>query len=219
MYDDIVYYCRLMLGGLLLLWVLVASKIYVESYGQGGCGTGFFINDKGYLVTAAHVVGNNGLVILNGYPVFGYVVVADRLNDIAIIKTGLTNTGYYILNTNFKQGVIHILGYPEPDDFGYNLKDTIGHGRTGFSIFTGQSRTSFDSTIFDGNSGSPILDNRGQVVGMATIGFTGFGRGFGPTADQIALLAGINGISLMYIPENPVTPMTSKVIFICVPGE
>lgn len=219
MYENIVNYCKLMLGGLLLLWVLIAAKVYLESYGKGGCGTAFFINDQGDLVTAAHVVGNNGMVSLNGYPVWGYVIASDRLNDIVIIRTDLKNTGYFILNTSFKRGFIRVLGYPEPDNFGYNLKDTVGHGRVGFSIFTGQYRTSFDSTIFGGNSGSPIIDNRGQVVGMATMGFTGFGRGFGPTSDQIALLAGENNIPLMYIPEYQTVPMTSKVVFICVPGE
>ena len=51
---------------------------------------------------------------------------------------------------------------------------------------TGNYKVSFDSVVYPGNSGSPIINQtNNKVIGMATMGLTILGGGFGPTAISI----------------------------------
>jgi len=103
-----------------LTWIITAGNIYISSYGDGGCGTGFFITPNGHLVTALHVMGKNNSAIVNlDRDYRAHTVARDVRNDIAILELDDRNklTDYLLLDTEFKEGAITIYGYPNMDFF------------------------------------------------------------------------------------------------------
>lgn len=157
---------------------------------NGGCGTSFFINSKGTLVTANHVVGSHKYVMvwLNKGMVIATVVYHDTNHDIAVLQTSLTNTNYLGFDLTPVVSNVAVYGYPRPDLFGYNLKHRVGTGT--LSIL--HRYYNYDVVIYPGNSGGPIVDSNGGVVGLVAEGYYDlFGKnsksssGFGPSAYYI----------------------------------
>jgi Trypsin-like peptidase domain len=133
------------------------------------CGTAFFINNKGYMATAYHVVKNSKdlRVLYKGKLYKASIIAVDTRNDIAIIKTNLKCKYYLSLTSRIKENEpIVTLGFPQPDYYGTNLKESIGTVTTSyFNIIKNHSKTC------PGHSGSPIIDNYGNAVGISTQGY------------------------------------------------
>ncbi|HLI92218.1 MAG TPA: serine protease, partial [Puia sp.] len=135
-------------------------------------GTGFLIDPKGYLITNAHVVKNATIVdvqnTLGEYR--ARIIQLDRQADLALLK--IDDTAYHAFN-GLPYGIsksgpelgedLFTLGYPRPEIV-YN-KGYLS-AKTGFQGDT----TAFQLTIAanPGNSGTPVLNNDGEVVGMVT---------------------------------------------------
>lgn len=141
-----------------------------DSYGIGG--TGFLIDSKGYLVTAAHVVKNARHVkvqnTLGEYD--ARIVQMDPHADLALLK--IDDTAYHPFNglpygiskTGAELGEeLFTLGYPRPD---------IVYGKGYLSARTGfqGDTTTYQITIAanPGNSGTPVLNNDGEVIGIVS---------------------------------------------------
>lgn len=134
-------------------------------------GTGFIIDVKGYLVTNAHVVENaTNIAVQNRKGDFiARVVYTDRLKDIAILKIDdnsfkpFTTIPYSISRSSGKLAEpIFTLGYPRQDIVVY------GQGylsaKTGFQGDTLSCQIEIAANT--GNSGSPILNKNGEVIGI-----------------------------------------------------
>ncbi len=157
---------------------------------QEGLGSGFFIDDQGHILTNNHVVdGATGIkVVLNdGTKLDAKVVGTDRNNDLALVKvdtSGLSNIKYLPLgdSSKVKPGQMSIaLGSP----FGLQGSITVGViSGIGRAIPGSGSRTitniiQTDAAINPGNSGGPLLNSRGEVIGINTaIEAQGSGVGF-----------------------------------------
>ena len=141
-----------------------------DSYGIGG--TGFLIDGKGYLITNAHVVGNaTHLKVQNSIGEYdARLIQLAAHSDLALLKIDDTSfhafngLPYGISKTGADLGEdVFTLGYPRPE---------IVYGKGYLSAETGfQGDTStFQLTIAanPGNSGTPVLNNDGEVVGMVT---------------------------------------------------
>jgi len=141
-----------------------------ESYGIGG--TGFLIDGKGYLITAAHVVrGATRLKVQNPIGEYdAHIVQLDPHADLALLK--INDTSYHPFNglpygiskTSAELGEeLFTLGYPRPDIV-YN-KGYLS-ARTGYQGDT----TTYQITIAanPGNSGTPVLNNDGDVIGIVS---------------------------------------------------
>ena len=141
-----------------------------ETYGIGG--TGFLIDGKGYLITAAHVVkGATRLKVQN--PIGEYdarIIQLDPHADLALLK--IDDTTYHPFNglpygiskTGAELGEeLFTLGYPRPD---------IVYGKGYLSARTGLQgdTTTYQITIAanPGNSGTPVLNNDGEVIGVVS---------------------------------------------------
>jgi 2-alkenal reductase len=191
-------------------------------------GSGVFISDKGYILTNNHViegVTDITITLADGTQEKATVVGADMYSDIAVLKTdgkvpavaSLGNSD--VLNPG--ETVIAI-GSPLGD-----FKNTVTVGvvsATGRSIDTGNGYTidgliQTDAAINQGNSGGPLVDLAGEVIGINTLivrnsgsGTVAEGLGFAipintaaAVADQI-IQTGYITRPYMGINFQPITP-------------
>lgn len=164
---------------------------------QNSEGSGVIFRQDGYLITNAHVVQGSKTVEVyfhDGKTSQGKVIVdnGDSFNDIAVVKverTGLPAASFAD-STLVKPGQIAVaFGAP----FGLQESVSFGHvsavGRNNFipdrtaslgsRVYNNMIQT--DAAINPGNSGGPLLNYKGQVIGInsAINSTTGFNTGVG----------------------------------------
>ena len=170
-------------------------------------GSGVIISDQGYILTNNHVVdGTDSLavVLANGEQRDAKLVGADRFADTAVIKVAGSMPGVATLGNsdNLKPGeTVIAIGSPLGD-----LKNTVTVGvisATGRSLDTGDGyqltdMIQTDAAINHGNSGGPLVNLAGEVIGINTLivrnsGATGDvaeGLGFAVPANTTQAIAG-----------------------------
>jgi len=134
-------------------------------------GTGFAISANGYILTNFHVIkGADSLYVQNNkgnsFKVKKYYM--DPVNDIAILKVTdplFTNLGAlpYAVKKN-SAGIgeqVYTLGYPKDDVV---LGDGYVSSKTGLNGDTLAYQVAIP--VYPGNSGGPLLDNDGNIVGV-----------------------------------------------------
>ena len=138
-----------------------------------GFGTGFFVTNNGYLVTNNHVVESaNEIVIFlsDGNALQGRIVRTDPANDLALVKVEFANRSLRIRDTgNLAIGEeVFTVGYPLPTIQGADQKATFGRVNA-LSGIQGDIRfIQIDVPVQPGNSGGPLVDSKGRVVGIVT---------------------------------------------------
>ncbi len=149
-------------------------------------GTGFFLDPRGFIATNFHVIdGANNIdvfVTKDGKTSIysAKSVVVDKSNDLAIVK--ITDSEYvkmpqipYTVASGTKDvgTEVYAMGYPELSYLGEELKVTDGiiSSKTGYQgdITTYQ----ISAAIQPGNSGGPLFDNKGYLVGITNAGVPG----------------------------------------------
>ena len=139
-------------------------------------GSGFAINNDGYIATCYHVIANARAIRvkgINGNFEQSYnakVVSTDQQNDLAIIKVdnaSVSGIPYFWGSTLSDVGEdVFVLGYPQTQRLGEELKLTTGviSSRSGYrgDITTYQ----VSAQVLPGNSGCPLFDNDGRVIGV-----------------------------------------------------
>jgi len=152
--------------------------IFGQTGDQTVSGSGIFISDTGYILTNNHVVEGTkdvNIVLSDGSQEKATIVGTDLYSDIAVLKTdgkvpavaSLGNSD--VLNPG--ESVIAI-GSPLGD-----FKNTVTVGvvsATGRSIDTGQGYQiedliQTDAAINQGNSGGPLVNLAGDVIGINTL--------------------------------------------------
>ncbi len=157
---------------------------------QQGTGTAFVVTADGFLVTCAHVVDSAKTieVHLGGVKYPAIVVSSDRVHDVAVIRINAQNLSPIPLtdsNTVQLGQPVRALGYPLSDVLGNNLKVTAG-SVSGLNQ-EGNSRVfQVDAAINPGNSGGPIVNEMGEVIGVASAKLTG------PTVTNVGMARPIN---------------------------
>ena len=138
-----------------------------------GSGTAW-ATTKGYLVTASHVVagGDQFYIYRDGQPIGRAEVVADdRASDLAILKLTALHPGTLIALPIAAHGAplgqqVFSLGYPEPQALGQQVKMTTGVV-SGTLNQDDARMLQITAPLQPGNSGGPIIDWDGAVVGVA----------------------------------------------------
>ena len=160
----------------LLIKSTMDSKTHEEK--QGWSGTGFAI-EKGYIVTNYHVI--EGAKTIHIYGVRGdfntsidaVVKAVDKINDIALLQLSPNNIRIIIpyavsASTSEVGEDVFVLGYPLTSTMGDEVKLTTGiiSSKTGFQGDVSQYQIS--APIQPGNSGGPLFDRKGNVVGIVS---------------------------------------------------
>jgi len=140
----------------------------VESIRQG---TGWF-ERHGFVVTNAHVVSGASKIevkLSDGRAFGAQLVVADSVNDLALLSVEGADLPAGLVVSERAVGLaedIVLLGYP----LTHILGESIKVGRGSVSSLTGLgddvTRIQIDAPVHPGNSGGPVLSNRGEVVGV-----------------------------------------------------
>jgi serine protease Do len=153
-------------------------------------GSGFIISPDGYIVTNDHVAGNASQITVtmtNGKQYDAKLIGSDRSSDIALIKVDADNLPYEILGNSddimIGEWVI-ALGNPF-GLFEINDKPTVTVGvvsSTGMNLEPINNRyylnmIQTDAAINGGNSGGPLVNSNGEVIGMNTLIFTAGNQG------------------------------------------
>ena len=146
--------------------------------GINGVGSGFVFDKKGHIITNAHVIDDANKVIvtfLDGRSYNAKIIGIDEFTDIAVIKVNADlsllrpllvgdssnlKVGEIIaaignpfgLSGSMTSGIVSQLGRLLPSGAGYSIPDII----------------QTDAAINPGNSGGPLLNMRGEVVGINT---------------------------------------------------
>ncbi|MEK6320439.1 MAG: trypsin-like peptidase domain-containing protein [Acidobacteriota bacterium] len=148
-----------------------------------GAGSGFIVTEDGYIFTNNHVVGNASKInvtLANGRKFKATVIGKDVGTDLAVIKIEAAGLPVAVLardSDEVEQGDwVLALGSP------FGLQQTLTAGivsATGRELRDGRNNRMFsrfiqtDASINPGNSGGPLVNLKGEVIGINTMILTG----------------------------------------------
>ena len=166
---------------------------------ERGTGSGFIINTDGQILTNAHVVDGAdtvNVILKDGRTFKGKVVGTDPVTDVAVVKIQADNLPTVRLGNSeqLRPGEWAIaIGNPLGLDNTVTTGIISATGRSSSQVGVPDKRVNFiqtDAAINPGNSGGPLLNARGEVIGMNTAIIQGAqGLGFSipiNTAQRIA---------------------------------
>ena len=134
-------------------------------------GTGFAVSSNGHVITNHHVIEGCQKVKIhhNGRSIPATVVTFDTRNDLALLKGNFRPSTVLPLSTKSPELLqdVYVAGYP----FGRKISTSVKVTRGIISSITGIgnnfSNIQIDEALQPGNTGGPILDDRGNVGGVA----------------------------------------------------
>ena len=192
-----------------------------KSKRQAWSGTGYAIGN-GYVVTNNHVADGAKAINIKGVKGdmnTGYtaeVVATDKVNDIAILRITAPNfKGFgpipYALQDRMADvgEDIFVLGYPLTQALGNEIKLTNGivSSRTGFQgdISTYQ----MSAPVQPGNSGGPMFDNKGNVIGIVVAGVPGAENvGYAIKTSYLKILIESAGLNITFPANNTIATLS-----------
>ncbi len=183
------------------------SSFYGSSTGTSS-GSGFILSEDGYVVTNYHVLEDAvdiSVVLHNGDEYSAEVVGYDSANDIAVLKipaTGLSAATVGSSNALIIGDMVVAIGNPLGE---LTATQTVGYvsgvNREVTTDNTIISMIQTDAAINSGNSGGPLFNMYGQVIGIITAKYSG-------TTSSGASIEGIG----FAIPIDDVTGIISDLI-------
>ena len=173
-----------------------------------GSGTGFFVSKSGHIISNHHVIEGCDATKLSfkGKEIEADVLAVDKMNDLAILKTNLIPSKVYSVATEdaaLLEDII-IAGYPLGKSVSAAIKTSKGSITALAGYGDNYSEFQTDAALNQGNSGGPIMDQKGNVVGVAVANY-GKQSGvesfnFGIKSSTLKTFANANG--LKFLPPN-----------------
>lgn len=161
---------------------------------ERGTGSGFIVSADGYILTNHHVVENADQVrvqLLSGRIFDAQVVGSDSTTDLAVLKIEATGLTPAALGSSDRSRIgewVLAIGNPLGENLTFTVTSGIisakGRGLPGLSNRGPNSIQDFiqtDAAINRGNSGGPLVNVRGEVIGVnsAIASENGFNMGYG----------------------------------------
>jgi len=201
--------------------MVMPSIVHIESSGRrrgaGSSGAGWVFDDSGHIVTNAHVVGrsrNISVEFNDGTVAEGTLVGTDIYTDIAVVRVSRGDGLFPVMRSETRLPRIgeRIFAFGSPFGFKFSMSEGIvsGLGRStpGSSIpggYTNYIQT--DAAVNPGNSGGPLVNTDGHVVGMNVAIATAQSIGASPE-DSGGDSAGIS----FAIPLGTIEPIVGQLI-------
>lgn len=149
----------------------LANALERRSSGQG---SGVIVDAKGFIVTNYHVVRGARQIMVglsDGRPVRGEVLAFDAPTDIAVLKVKAEN----LIAADWADsdeleigGLVWAAGSPYGLDHSVTFGILSGKNRGGLAGTAHQDFLQTDVAVNPGNSGGPLVDSRGRIVGINT---------------------------------------------------
>lgn len=179
-----------------------------------GVGSGVVVNNQGYILTNSHVIGDGQgrdikVLFEDGKELDGDVLWFDPALDLAVIKVKGSGLDTAILGNSdlLEVGQLAVaIGNPLGLDFQRSVTSGVISGLhrsiqiDKYNVIEDLIQT--DASINPGNSGGPLLNSRGEVIGINTAKIqTGEGLGFAipinlvkPIVEEIIQEGGFNNV-------------------------
>lgn len=148
-----------------------------ERYKTTGIGSGFIISPDGYILTNNHVIENAisvSITTIEGKKYKAKIVGTDKKSDVALLKIEGNNLPYVNLGDSSKVEVgewVIAIGNPLGDILQGDVTVSAGivsaKGRQ-LGIADYEDFIQTDAAINKGNSGGPLVNIRGEVIGMTS---------------------------------------------------
>ncbi len=156
--------------------VLIETDSPTDKKGVEGVGTGVIVNSNGSIMTANHVIDGATSIrvtFADGTRSTARVVSADPSDDIAVLMPARLPNPVVpaVLGGNVQIGenayaIGNPLGYV--DSFTAGVVSGLGRSTTTNTGKTLHGLIQFDAAVNPGNSGGPLLNRGGQVIGIVT---------------------------------------------------
>jgi S1-C subfamily serine protease len=152
-----------------LIQSLIKSCVTVKS--DDGFGSGFFITNEGLIITNSHVINQSksiSVVLENGIEVTAELIFEDEDSDLALIKIkGKGFTPVALGNSDEARVGIEVtaIGTPRLEELNQTVTKGILSGKRNFD---GRAFLQTDASINGGNSGGPLFNETGEVIGINT---------------------------------------------------
>ena len=138
-------------------------------------GTAFFISNKGYLLTNNHVVEGCKAQKINYFnkEYDAQIIATDKNSDLALLKVDTKNKNYINFSKSEieKLQKVYVAGYPFGKGLSDDLKVSSGIISSNKGFEDNSNEFQLDAPINPGNSGGPIVNDTGELVGIAVAGF------------------------------------------------
>ncbi len=168
---------------------VLSQDFFFRVVPEQGAGSGFVVDDRGYILTNNHVVENADsleVTLADKSKVAAKLIGRDPNNDLAVIRVSVPREKLtplrlgdsaqlqvgqmaiaignpFGLDRTITRGVVSALGRSLKADTGRQIRNVI----------------QTDAAINPGNSGGPLLNSRGEVIGINTAIFTPSGGSVG----------------------------------------
>jgi len=183
--------------------------VFVKKRGAEGGGTGFVLDQDGTIATNHHVIGDASAVRVkfqNGSTYEDVELLADeRDRDLALLRVNLDAP----LDGGKKPDLVTVslgdsdaivvgekaISIGNPLGLEHTLTDGLISSRR---IYEEKPWIQFSAPVSPGNSGGPLFNMRGEVIGVTTAIITGYGL-----AQNLNLAVPINDLKKMFRPTYP----------------
>ena len=145
-------------------------------------GSGFFINAEGHIITNNHVIEDTSVKNISGKcdevnaflddkKFTARIISQDRLNDLALLKINekirIRNFATFRKKSVVLGEKVVAMGYPYGKTVSSEIKLTAGSISSLSGIGDEFTRMQIDAALQPGNSGGPLFDKAGNVIGVA----------------------------------------------------
>jgi len=137
-----------------------------------GYGSGFFVSAQGHMLTNAHVAGNcrRLSVLIDNQRLDAHLVRKDDTNDLALLRVSVRQAPAF---ARFRAGPpvragddVVVAGFPLPTVLQNGLNITTGNISAMAGLGSNTALMQITAPVQPGNSGGPLLDLAGNVVGV-----------------------------------------------------